>query len=58
MIHAIKGIPSLAMALESRGFGRENRRGSFRELPRISQILIQLPLFLAAALILVGLAFL
>ena len=58
MIHAIKGIPSLAMALESRGFGRENPRGAFRELSPISGVLPQLPFFLLASAVLVGLAFL
>lgn len=58
MIHAIKGIPSLAMALESRGFGRRNQRGAFRELPPISRILPQVPPFLLTFAALVGLAFL
>jgi energy-coupling factor transport system permease protein len=32
MIQAVKGIPVLAMALETRGIGRKNARSSFREL--------------------------
>jgi energy-coupling factor transport system permease protein len=32
LIEAVKGIPVLAMALESRGFGRRNRRTAFAEL--------------------------
>ncbi|MFO7849906.1 MAG: energy-coupling factor transporter transmembrane component T [Spirochaetia bacterium] len=35
MIHAVKTIPSLAMALESRGFGRPERRSSLYVLPSI-----------------------
>jgi energy-coupling factor transport system permease protein len=32
-IQAIRGIPSLAMALEMRGFGRKGRRSVYRSLP-------------------------
>jgi len=32
LIQAVKGIPALAMALESRGFGRSGRRTSYAEL--------------------------
>jgi energy-coupling factor transport system permease protein len=32
LIHALKGIPLLAMALESRGYGRRNRRSSYAAL--------------------------
>jgi len=34
LIEAVKGIPVLAMALESRGFGRRNPRTSYAELKR------------------------
>jgi energy-coupling factor transport system permease protein len=34
LIEAVKGIPLLAMALESRGFGRRNPRTSLAELKR------------------------
>ncbi len=34
LIQAVKGIPVLAMVLESRGFGRPNPRSSFAELKR------------------------
>lgn len=34
LIEAVKGIPLLAMALESRGFGRRNPRTSFAELKK------------------------
>jgi energy-coupling factor transport system permease protein len=33
VIHSVRGIPSLAMALELRGFGRSEKRTSFRVLP-------------------------
>jgi energy-coupling factor transport system permease protein len=34
LVEAVKGIPLLAMALESRGFGRRNTRTAFAELKR------------------------
>ncbi|MGO9308668.1 MAG: energy-coupling factor transporter transmembrane component T family protein [Spirochaetia bacterium] len=34
LIEAVKGIPVLAMALESRGFGRRNARTAYAELKR------------------------
>jgi len=34
LIQAVKGIPVLAMVLESRGFGRSNRRSSYAELKK------------------------
>jgi energy-coupling factor transport system permease protein len=58
MVHAIKGIPTLAMALESRGFSRHNPRGRFRELPPADRVLSQLPSFLLTSAVLIGLAFL
>ncbi|MFP4180890.1 MAG: energy-coupling factor transporter transmembrane component T family protein [Spirochaetaceae bacterium] len=36
MIHAVKTIPSLAMALESRGFGRSEKRSSLYLLPSLT----------------------
>jgi energy-coupling factor transporter transmembrane protein EcfT len=38
LIEAVKGIPVLAMALESRGFGRRNPRTAFSELKRGRQL--------------------
>lgn len=35
MIHSVKSIPSLAMALETRGFGRHERRSSLHSLPAL-----------------------
>ena len=46
MIQAVKGIPILAMALETRGIGRENARSSFSELKKGRLFLLDL---LAAA---------
>ena len=39
LIQAVKGIPALAMALESRGFGRSGRRTSYAELRAGRQVL-------------------
>jgi energy-coupling factor transport system permease protein len=44
LIEAVKGIPVLAMVLESRGFGRKNKRTSFVELKKGRRLL---PDFLA-----------
>jgi energy-coupling factor transport system permease protein len=56
LIQAVKSIPVLAMVLESRGFGRSNRRSSFLELKKGRRLLADLALaaaisaaFLAAA---------
>ncbi len=53
MIHAVKGIPSLSMALEVRGFGRGNPRSSYRALPTIPGIVHQLPFFTIVLLIII-----
>jgi energy-coupling factor transport system permease protein len=42
LIHAVKSIPSLAMALDSKGLGRKNIRTSCRKLPRWRSISGQL----------------
>lgn len=41
MIHSIKSIPTLSMALESRGFGRHNPRSSFRRLLPLKKVIHQ-----------------
>ncbi len=41
MIHSIKSIPTLSMALESRGFGRHNARSSYRSLPPLRKVIHQ-----------------
>ncbi len=58
MIHSVKSIPSLSMSLETRGFGRHERRSSLYHLPALRSrrgsllaltlisLLIFLPLFL------------
>jgi energy-coupling factor transport system permease protein len=48
LIEAVKGIPALAMALESRGFGRRNARTSYAELKK-GRALVGDMLVLAAA---------
>jgi energy-coupling factor transport system permease protein len=47
-IQAVRMIPSLAMALETRGFGRSNRRTEWRTLPQGPTVALS---FLAAALL-------
>jgi energy-coupling factor transporter transmembrane protein EcfT len=59
-IHAIKTIPALSMTLETRGFGRPEKRSSFAALPSLSSragdlsaaalivLLVLLPLVLQA----------
>jgi energy-coupling factor transport system permease protein len=42
LIQAVRGIPALAMALESRGLGRPGRRGSFARLGSTRRLLAQL----------------
>ena len=58
MIHSIKGIPNLSMALESRGFGRHNPRTSYRSLLPLKEIVHQAVLFIIVLLFLVLLYFL
>ena len=41
MIHSIKSIPTLSMALESRGFGRSNSRTSYRRLRPLQKVIHQ-----------------
>jgi len=53
MIQAVKGIPVLAMALETRGIGRKNVRSSFYELKSGRAFLTDL---LASSLLIAGLA--
>ncbi|HTZ52693.1 MAG TPA: energy-coupling factor transporter transmembrane component T [Spirochaetia bacterium] len=49
MIEAVKGIPVLAMALESRGFGRRNPRTSFSGLKAGSRLFVDAMGLAAAA---------
>jgi energy-coupling factor transport system permease protein len=56
MIHSVKGIPTLSMALETRGFGRNNPRSSYLQLPPLKKIVHQLPFF-SIVLLLVGLLY-
>ena len=49
MIEAVKGIPVLAMALESRGFGRRNPRTSFSGLKEGSRLFVDAAGLAAAA---------
>ena len=42
LIHAVKSIPALAMALDSKGLGRSNPRTSCRSLPPVRSIAIQI----------------
>ena len=58
MIHSIKSIPTLSMALESRGFGRTNPRTSYRSLPRIKKVIHQAGLSIIVLLFLILLPFL
>jgi len=53
LIHALKGIPLLAMALESRGYGRRNPRSSYAVLKAGRPLALD---FAAAALMVVLLA--
>jgi energy-coupling factor transport system permease protein len=56
-IHAVKWIPVLAMALESRGFGRSNRRTAFFELKAGPSLKCDFAVCLAIAAIFVSPAF-
>jgi energy-coupling factor transport system permease protein len=58
LIEAVKGIPVLAMALESRGFGRRTRRTSFAELKGGAAFARDVAACVAATLLLVVPAFL
>ena len=58
MIHSIKSIPALSMALEIRGFGRHNSRTSYMSLPASRSMIRQLPGFFVVLLILILLYFL
>ncbi len=52
LIHAVKSIPALAMALDSKGLGRSNPRTSCRKLRPWKSIILQL----IAATLIMGLA--
>jgi len=41
MIHSIKSIPSLSMALENRGFGHSRERTIYRPLPKLRTVRLQ-----------------
>ena len=56
LIHAVKSIPTLAMALDSKGFGRQGARTSCQKLPPWPRILSELSaamLFTAACALLI-----
>ena len=42
LIQSIRTIPSLAMALETKGFGRDNKRSNFRDINIKGSIILQL----------------
>ncbi len=58
MIHSIKSIPTLSMALESRGFGRPNPRSAYRSLRPLHKVIHQLVYFSIVLSILILLYFL
>ncbi|MFO7730902.1 MAG: energy-coupling factor transporter transmembrane component T [Spirochaetia bacterium] len=58
MIHSIKGIPTLSMALESRGFGRYNPRTSYRSLLPLKKVVHHVGISIIVLLFLVLLLFL
>jgi len=58
LIEAIKGIPSLAMALESRGFGRKTPRTSYAVLPAANRFVAYLVIALAVSAVLIVPSFL
>jgi energy-coupling factor transporter transmembrane protein EcfT len=57
LIEAVKGIPVLAMVLESRGFGRRNRRTSFVELKKGRLLLPDFAVCIAVAAVFIFPAF-
>jgi energy-coupling factor transport system permease protein len=57
LIEAVKGIPVLAMALESRGFGRETPRTSYAVLPPGNRLTADLAIVLVVSAILIAPAF-
>lgn len=57
MIEAVKGIPALAMALESRGFGRKTLRTSYAVLPPWNRLAAHLGILLVLSTILVAPSF-
>lgn len=57
MIHSVKGIPSLSMALETRGFGRNNPRTSYLQLRPIQKVVHQLPIFIIVLFLVILLYF-
>lgn len=57
LIEAIKGIPALAMALESRGFGRKTLRTSYAVLPPGNRFAVDIVIVLAVSAILIAPAF-
>lgn len=42
LIQAVKGIPVLAMALETRGFGRKTKHGCLRQMKRFKNLLFEI----------------
>ncbi len=58
LIQAVKGIPALAMALESRGFGKSSRRTSYAELKTGRALVPDIAIGAVAAAFLIAPAFL
>ena len=50
LIEAVKGIPLLAMALESRGFGRRNPRTVYAELKKGRRLVVDMTVCLCVGL--------
>ena len=57
LIEAVKGIPVLAMALESRGFGRRNRRTVYAELKKGRRLVADMAVCLVLSLLFISPAF-
>ena len=58
LIEAVKGIPVLAMALESRGFGRRNQRTVYAELKKGPRLVVDMAVCLGLALLFISPVFL
>ena len=53
MIHSIKSIPTLSMALEIRGFERNRQRSTYKPLPGLKMVVYQFPAAIIVLLILI-----
>jgi energy-coupling factor transporter transmembrane protein EcfT len=56
LIQAVKGMPVLAMVLESRGFGRVNPRTSFVELKKGRALAVDLAVSAVVSAVFLGTA--